>query len=100
MNGTQIKYVFNLIEQVIIQRKCIFPEALFTFGSFAYFGWEVFSNINDQVMNYILISLEDKKNIPLIYQGLIAADDIQKDKEKRWIYEYVEDNEEMKWIKI
>ena len=76
MNGTQIKYVFNLIEQVIIQRKCIFPEALFTFGSFAYFGWEVFSNINDQVMNYILISLEDKKNIPLIYQGLIAADDI------------------------
>ena len=76
MDATQLKCVFNLIEQVILQRKSLFTEAIIALGSFAYFGWELFSNINDQVMNYILISLEDKKNFELLYQGLIAADDI------------------------
>jgi len=76
MNVTQIKSVFDLIDKTIKQRKELFPEALIAFGSFAYFGWELFSNINDQVMNYILISLGDKEDFALCYQGLLAADDI------------------------
>lgn len=76
MNATQIKSVFDLIDKTIKQRKELFPDALLALGSLAYFGWELFSNINDQVMNYILISLDDKKNFALCYQGLLAADDI------------------------
>ena len=76
MNATQIKSVFDLIDKTIKQRKELFPDALLALGSLAYFGWELFSNINDQVMNYVLISLDDKKNFALCYQGLLAADDI------------------------
>ena len=76
MDATQIKCVYNLVEQVIYQRKGIFPEAIVALGSFAFFGWELFSNINDKVMEIILQSLDDKKNFTMIYQGLLAADDI------------------------
>ena len=76
MNATQIKCVFDLISETIKQRNGLFPEAICALGSFSYFGWELFSNINDQVMNYVLLSLEDKDNFELCYQGLLAADDI------------------------
>jgi uncharacterized protein YejL (UPF0352 family) len=76
MNVIQIKSVYSLIEQTIIQRKGLFSEAICCLGSFAHFGWELFSNINDQVMNYVLISLEDKRDFSLCFQGIIAASDI------------------------
>ena len=76
MNATQIKCVYDLIDKTIQQRKELFPEAIIALGSLAYFGWELFSNINDQVMNYILLSLEDKQDFSLCFQGLLAADDI------------------------
>ena len=76
MNATQLKCVFDLIDKTIQQRKELFPEAIIALGSFAYFGWDLFSNINEQAMNYILISLEDKSDFSLCFQGLLAADDI------------------------
>ena len=76
MNIVQIKSVYSLIEQTIIQRKGLFSEAICCLGSFAYFGWELFSTINDQVMNYVLICLEDKRDFTLCFQGIIAASDI------------------------
>ena len=33
-------------------------------------------NINEKAMNYLLLSLDDKQDFELCYQGLIAADDI------------------------
>lgn len=76
MNATQIECVYNLINQAIIQRKEPFNDAIFCFGAFSYFGWGLFSNINNQVIDYILMALEDKNNLELCYQGLLAAADI------------------------
>ena len=76
MNALQITSVYKLIEQSIIQRNELFQEALCCLGSLANFGWELFSNINDQVMNYVLISLDDKRDFTLCFQGIIAASDI------------------------
>ena len=76
MNAIQITSVYNLIEQTIIQRNGLFQEALCCLGSLANFGWELFSNINDKIMNYILLSLDDKRDFTLCFQGIIAASDI------------------------
>ena len=76
MNVIQIKSVNDLIVQTITKRNELIPEAICALGSFSSFGWELFSNINEQVINYILLSLEEKKNFELCFQGLIAADDV------------------------
>ena len=76
MNQIQIKCVFNLIEKCILQRKSLFYEAIMVIGNLSYFGWDLFSNINEKAMNYLLLSLDDKQDFELCYQGLIAADDI------------------------
>ena len=78
MNIIQIKSVYCLIEQTITSKRTIFRSDLLL-GNFTYFGWELFSNINDQVMNYlsyINISLEDKIYFTLYFQGIIATSNI------------------------
>jgi len=76
MDATQITCVYNLIDQCLQQRGCLFEEAIMALGSLSYFGWELFSNINSNVMKYILFSLEERQNFQLCYQGLLASDDI------------------------
>ena len=76
MDATQITCVYNLIEQCLQQRGCLFEDAIMALGSLSYFGWELFSNINSNVMKYILFSLEERQNFQLCYQGLLASDDI------------------------
>ena len=76
MNETQFICVYNLIDQCLKQRGYLFHDAILALGSLAYFGWNLFSNINNNVMNYILLSLEERQDFQLCYQGLLAADDI------------------------
>ncbi len=76
MNANQIKCVYDLIDKCLLQRGCLFEEALYALGSLAFFGWELFSIINDDVMKYILFSLDEQQNYQLCYQGLLAADDV------------------------
>ena len=76
MNETQIICVYNLIDQCLQQRGCLFEEAIFALGSLAFYGWDLFSHINNNVMKYILFALEERKDYQLCYEGLIAADDI------------------------
>ena len=76
MNKTQFICVYNLIDQCLKQRGYIFQEAILALGSLAYFGWDLFSNINNNVLNYIVLSLEERQDFQLCYQGLLAADDI------------------------
>ena len=76
MNALQINCVFELIEKAIIQRNGLFIEAITTLGNLGCLGWEIFSVINDRVMKYILLAIEDKQDYFLCFQGLLAADDI------------------------
>ena len=76
MDINQITCVFNLIEQCLQQRGCIFEEGILALSSLAYFGSNLFSNISKGVMKYILFSLEERQNFQLCHQGLLAADDI------------------------
>ena len=76
MDLTQFTSVYNFIEQCLQQRGCLFEEALLALGSMAYFGWELFSHINNNVMKYILFSLKERQDYQLCYQGLLAADDV------------------------
>ena len=76
MNETQITCVFNLIDQCLQKRGCLFEEAILALGSLSFYGWDLFSHINNNVMKYILFSLEERQDYQLCYQGLLAADDI------------------------
>ena len=76
MDLTQFISVYNLIDQCLQQRGCLFEEAVLALGSLAYFGWELFSHINNKVMEYILFSLKERQDFQLCYQGLLAADDV------------------------
>ena len=76
MDKTQFTSVYNLIEQCLQQRGYLFIEAVLVLGSLSYFGWELFSNINDNVMKYILFALEERNDFQLCYQALLAVDDI------------------------
>ena len=76
MDSNQIKCVYNLIDQCLQQRGSLFGEAILALGSLAFFGWDLFSNISNDAMKYILFALEDRKDFQLCYQGLLAADDI------------------------
>ncbi len=76
MNLTQFTSVYNLIEECLKQRGCIFEDAIFTLGSLSYFGWDLFSHINNKVMEYILFALQEREDFQLCYQGLLAADDV------------------------
>ena len=76
MNDIQIKCVFDLIEKSIIQRKSLFYEAVSVMGSLSYFGWELFSYINDKAMYYVLLSIDDRSDYELCFQGLLSADEI------------------------
>ena len=76
MDANQITCVYNLINQCLQQRGCIFEEGILAMSSLAFFGWNLFSNINNDVMKYILFALEERKDFQLCYQSLIAADDI------------------------
>ena len=76
MNTDQIICVFNLIDKCLQQRGCIFEQGLIAMSSLSFFGWDIFSNINNNVMKYVLYSLEERQNFELCYQGLLAADEI------------------------
>ena len=76
MDTTQFTCVYNLIEQCIQQRGYLFNEAILVLGSLAYFGWDLFSNINNSVMKYVLYALEERNDFQLCYQTLLAVDDI------------------------
>ena len=76
MDSNQFICVFNLIEQCLQKRGNLFEEAILALGNLSYYGWDLFSNIKDNVMKYILFALEDRKDFQLCYQGLLAADDI------------------------
>ena len=76
MDANQITCVFNLINQCLQQRGCIFEEGILAMSSLAFYGWDLFSNINNDVMKYILFALEERKDFQLCFQSLIAADDI------------------------
>ena len=76
MNTDQIICVFNLIDKCLQQRGYIFEEGILAMSSLSFFGWDLFSNVNNNVMKYILFSLEERKDFALCYQGLLAADEI------------------------
>ena len=76
MNIEQIICVFNLIDKCLQQRGYIFEEGILAMSSLSFFGWDLFSNVNNNVMKYILFSLEERQNFALCYQGLLAADEI------------------------
>ena len=76
MNTEQIICAFNLIDKCLQQRGYIFEEGILAMSSLSFFGWDLFSNVNNNVMKYILFSLEGRQNFTLCYQGLLAADEI------------------------
>jgi hypothetical protein len=76
MDEIQIKCVYQLIDQCLLKRGCLFEEAILSLGSLAYFGWELFSHINEGVMKYLLFALDERQDYRLCYQGLIAVDDV------------------------
>ena len=76
MNKIQIESIFNLIEKCVQQRGCIFEEGILAMSSLSFYKWDLFCFINDNVMKYILFSLEERKDFLLCYQGLLAADEI------------------------
>lgn len=76
MDTNQMVCLFNLIDQCLQQRGCLFEEAVSVLGSLAFFGWDLFSKINSNAMKYILFSLEERQNYQLCYQGLLASDEI------------------------
>ena len=76
MDTNQMICLFNLIDQCLQQRGCLFEEAVSALGSLAFFGWDLFSHINAKAMKYILFSLEERQNFQLCYQGILASDEI------------------------
>lgn len=76
MDEIQIKCVYQLIDECLLKRGCLFEEAIFSLGSLAYFGWDLFSHINEGVMKYLLFALDERQDYRLCYQGLIAVDDV------------------------
>ena len=76
MNEIQIKSIYNLIEKCVQQRGYIFEEGIIAMSSLSFYGWDLFSVINNDVMKYILFSLDERKDYTLCYQGMLAADDI------------------------
>ena len=76
MDANQIKCVFELINQCLKQRKCLFEEAIFVMGSLSFFGADLFKYIMEDVLKYVLYALNEKSNLMLCFQGLLAADDI------------------------
>ena len=76
MNANQIISVYNLIDKCLQQRGCIFEEGILAMSSLSFYGWDLFSNINNDVMKYVLFSLEERQNFFLCFQGLLAADEI------------------------
>ena len=76
MDANQMICLYNLIDQCLQQRGFLFEEAVSALGSLSFFGWDLFSNIYNNVIKYILFSLEERQNYQLCYQGLLASDDI------------------------
>ena len=76
MDSTQFTCVYNLIEKCLQQRGYLFYEAILVLGSLAYFGWELFSIISNNVIKYVLFALQERNDFQLCYQALIATDDI------------------------
>ena len=76
MNEIQIKSIYNLIEKCVQQRGYIFEEGIIAMSSLSFYGWDLFSVINNDVMKYILFSLDERNDYTLCYQGMLAADDI------------------------